>query len=83
VVDDTFNLTEVEKKPSRTFSKKAKYDPIIIKFCEGTSNLCQIDVPGRNANYIRLQLSKRINARGLDKQIAVSVVNNIAYLEKK
>jgi len=30
-----------------------------------------------------MQLKKRIDARELDKQIKVSVVNNIAYLEKK
>jgi len=33
--------------------------------------------------YVRTQLKKRIDARDLGKQIEVSVVNNIAYIEKK
>ena len=83
MVDDTFNLTEVEKKPCRTFRKKSKYDSIIDQFFEGTSSLCKVEVPGKNASYVRLQLKKRIDARELGKQIEVSVVNNITYLEKK
>jgi hypothetical protein len=37
-------------------------------------------VAGKEANYIRLQLKKRINAREL--KLRVSVVNNKVYLER-
>jgi hypothetical protein len=40
-------------------------------------------VPAKDANYLRTQLKKRIDARDLNSKIEVSVVNNIAYLEKK
>lgn len=63
--------------------KGNKYDLIIKKFCEDKSSLVKVDVPGREANYLRTQLKKRIDARELDKQIEVSIVNNAAYLEKK
>jgi len=81
-MDFSFDLVDLEKKFRRKFSKVSKYDPIITKFCEGTFALCQIDALGKNANYVRLRLSKRIDARGLDKQITISVVNNIAYLKE-
>jgi len=81
--DISFKFVDVEKKPSRRYRKGSKYDPIIDKFCEGKSDLVKVDVPGREANYLRMQLKKRIDARELDNQIEVSVVNNVAYLEKK
>jgi hypothetical protein len=40
-------------------------------------------VAGKDANYLRTQLKKRIDARNIESKIEVSVVNNIAYLEKK
>ena len=81
--DSSFKLTEVEKKPSRRYKKGSKYDPIIDKFCEGKSNLVKVEVAGIEANYVRTQLKKRIDARDLTSQVEVSVVNNVAYLEKK
>ncbi len=81
--DLTFKLVDIEEKPHRKYRKGSKYDPIIDKFCDGKSNLVRVDVPGKEANYLRLQLKKRIEARELDEQIEVSVVNNAAYLEKK
>jgi hypothetical protein len=81
--DISFKFVEVEKKPSRRYRKGSKYDPIIDKFCDGESNLVKVEVAGREANYLRTQLKKRIDARELDKQIEVSVVNNSTYLEKK
>jgi len=81
--DISFKLIDVEKKPHRKYRKGSKYDQIINKFCEGKSDLVRVDVPGKEANYLRMQLKKRIVARELDNQIKVSVVNNIAYLEKK
>jgi len=81
--DLSFKFVDVEKKPHRKYRKGSKYDPIIDKFCEGKSDLVRVDVPGRDANYIRTQLKKRIDARDIGNQVEVSVVNNVAYLEKK
>jgi len=76
-----FNLTPVEEKPSRRYRKGSKYDPILDAFVEGTDNLVTVDVSGKDANYLRTQLNKRIDARNL-RNVKVSVVNNVCYLEK-
>jgi len=81
--DIPFKLVDVEKKPSRKYRKGSKYDPIIDKFLNGKSGLVKVEVTGKDANYLRTQLKKRIDARELNSKIEVSVVNNIAYLEKK
>lgn len=80
--DVPFKLVDVEKKPSRKYRKGSKYDPIIDKFLNGKSGLVKVEVTGKDANYLRTQLKKRIDARDLNSKIEVSVVNNIAYLEK-
>ena len=79
----SFKLVDVEEKPSRRYRKGSKYDPIIDQFCNGKSNLVKVDVLGKDANYVRTQLKKRIDAREMSNQIEVSVVNNVTYLEKK
>ncbi len=81
--DVEFNLQPITKKPSRKYRKGSKYDPIINSFIEGDHALVKVEVPNKDANYLRTQLKKRIDARDLHNQIEVSVVNNIAYLEKK
>lgn len=81
--DVPFRLVDVEKKPSRKYRKGSKYDPIIDKFLSGKSGLVKVEVTGKDANYLRTQLKKRIDARDLNAKIEVSVVNNISYLEKK
>ena len=81
--DVPFKLVEVEKKPSRKYRKGSKYDPIIDKFLNGKSGLVKVEVTGKDANYLRTQLKKRIDARDLNAKIEVSVVNNVSYLEKK
>jgi hypothetical protein len=78
-----FNLSPVEEKPSRKYRKESKYDPIIDKFLSIKHPLVKVEVNDRDANYLRTQLKKRIESRGLIKKIEVSVVNNCAYLEKK
>jgi hypothetical protein len=35
-----------------------------------------------DANYLRTQLMKRVDARDLNNKLKVSVVNNKTYLEK-
>ncbi|HUS77918.1 MAG TPA: hypothetical protein VM050_04575 [Patescibacteria group bacterium] len=77
-----YNLEPVDKKPSRKYRKGSKYDPILDSFLGGTHKLVKVDVENKDANYLRTQLNKRIEARDLMKQVKVSVVNNIAYLEK-
>lgn len=81
--DVKFDLKPVEKKPSRKYRKGSKYDPIIDSFQESKHNLVKVEVADKDANYLRTQLKKRIDARDLQSKIEVSVVNNIAYLEKK
>jgi hypothetical protein len=80
--DIPFKLVDVEKKPSRKYRKGSKYDPIIDRFVSGKSSLVKVEVTGKDANYLRTQLKKRIDARDLNAKIEVSVVNNVAYLEK-
>lgn len=81
--DVEFDLKPVEKKPSRKYRKGSKYDPIIDSFLENEHELVKVEVPDKEANYLRRQLKKRIDARDLQDEVEVSVVNNVAYLEKK
>jgi len=39
-------------------------------------------VEGRDANYLRMQLNKRIEARNLEDKLKASVIGNVLYLEK-
>ena len=82
MADVSFKLVDVDKKPNRKYRKGSKYDPIIDQFSDGKSKLVKVEIKGKDANYVRTQLKKRIDARDLGKQIDVSVVNNVAYLEK-
>jgi len=77
-----FELKPVEKKPSRRFRKGSKYDPIIDEFIEGSESLVEVTVEGKDANYLRNQLNKRIEARGLEGTVEASVVNDCCYLQK-
>jgi hypothetical protein len=76
-----FNLKPVSEKPSRRYRKGSKYDPILDAFMEGSENLVSVDVPGKDANYLRTQLNRRTEARRL-RGVKVSAVNNTCYLEK-
>ena len=77
-----FDLQPVTKKPSRKYRKGSKYDPILDSFMSGSYNLVKVAVENKDANYLRTQLNKRIEARDIGEKVKVSVVNNIAYLEK-
>ncbi len=79
--DVSFNLQPVSKKPSRKYRKGSKYDPILDAFLSGTNDLVAVTVPGKDANYLRTQLNKRMDARNLTG-VKVSVSNNVCYLEK-
>jgi len=76
-----FNLEPIDEKPSRRYRKGSKYDPVIDAFMEGDENLVVVAVENKDANYLRTQLNKRIDARNLSG-VKVSVVNNACYLEK-
>ncbi len=76
-----FDLKPVTEKPSRRYRKGSKYDPILDAFMVGEANLVEASIEGKEANYLRTQLNKRIEARALEG-IKVSVVNNVCYLEK-
>jgi len=77
-----FELHPVTKKPSRKYRKGSKYDPILDSFMSSEYNLVKVEVENKDANYLRTQLNKRIEARDIGGKIKVSVVNNVAYLEK-
>ena len=79
--DISFNLQPVSEKPSRRYRKGSKYDPLLDAFLSGTDNLVSVTVSGKDANYLRTQLNKRIDARNLSS-VKVSVINNVCYLEK-
>lgn len=76
-----FHLQPISEKPPRRYRKGSKYDPIMDAFMSGTNNLVKVDVEGKDANYLRLQLNNRIEARDLS-DLKVSVVNDACYLEK-
>lgn len=78
-----FDLEPVEEKPSRKYIKGSKYDPILDDFLDMDENLVEVHVEEKEANYLRTQLKKRIEARGLEDEVDASVVNGICYLEKK
>ena len=75
-----YTLTPVDNKPSRKFNKPSKYDPILDKFLVGRDRVVTVKATGRDPNYLRMQLKKRIDARQLD--FKVSVVEDEVYLEK-
>jgi len=76
-----FNLTPITEKPSRRYKKGSKYDPVLDRFMDRAAKLVEVSMEGKDANYLRTQLNKRIEAKRLDG-IKVSVVNNVCYLEK-
>ena len=76
----SFNLTPVTEKPSRRYRTGSKYDQILDAFTAGEAGLVEVSVEGKEANYLRMQLKKRIDAKNL--RVKVSVVNNVTYLEK-
>ncbi|MFH2110548.1 MAG: hypothetical protein ABIJ47_04725 [Candidatus Bathyarchaeota archaeon] len=72
----------MDEKPGRRYRKRSKYDPIVDRFLEGGSGIVLVEVEGKEANYVRTQLKKRIDARMLTDEIHVSVASGKVYLEK-
>ena len=81
--DIKYELEPVEKKPRRRYRKGSKYDPLIDSFLNGQHNLVKVEAVGKDANYLRTLLKRRIDARDLSNKVEVSVVSNNTYLEKK
>ena len=77
-----FNLNPVGKKPSRRYRKGSKYDPILDAFLDSSEKLVSVEVEKKDANYLRTQIKKRIDARELEDKVEISVVNGVTYLEK-
>ncbi|MFX0201006.1 MAG: hypothetical protein ACFFCW_33215 [Candidatus Hodarchaeota archaeon] len=77
-----FNLTPVEEKPSRRYRKGSKYKPILDAFMNGTEKIVEVTVEGKDANYLKVQLDSCIDSGDLKNKVKISVVNNVAYLEK-
>ena len=79
----TFSFAPVKEKPSRKYRKGGKYDPILDAFKDGKDNLVAVTIDGKDANYIRTQLNKRIEANKRKyRGFVISVVNDVCYLEK-
>lgn len=76
-----FSLEPETSKPTRKYRKGSKYDPIIEAFLNSPHELVKVEIPDKNANYIRTQIKKRLEEHG-STDIEVSVVNNTCYLEK-
>ncbi len=77
-----FTLKPAKEKPDRKYRKGSKYDDLLDAFLKGTDSLVEVSVEGKDSNYIRTQLDKRIKARKLTKRMNVSVTNNVCYLQK-
>jgi hypothetical protein len=76
-----FTLDEVDKIPSRRYRKGSKYDAVLDQFIESKTKLVKVEIPGKEANYIRTQIAKRLVAREDIKNIKTSVINDVCYLE--
>ena len=77
-----FTLTPVKRKPQRKYRKGSKYDPILDGFLKASDPIVSVEVPGKDGNYLRTQLNKRLEAKKLTGKIRTSVINNVCYLEK-
>ncbi len=82
MADVKFELKPVNVKPNRRYRKGSKYDPILDVFVQGEDRLVEVSIEGKDANYLRTQLNKRVEARRMGGAIKVSVVNSVTYLEK-
>jgi hypothetical protein len=70
----------VTEKEVRTYNKKSKYDPMLDAFIATKEKLIEVALKEDvEANYVRLQIDKRIKKRKIP--IVVSVANNKLYLE--
>lgn len=76
-----FKLDAVNEKPNRAYRKGSKYDAILTAFEKSNKPLVKVEMPDTDANYIRTQINKRIQAT--KAKMKVSVTNGVCYLEKE
>ena len=76
-----YKLVPTTKKPTRKYRKGSRYDAVLEGIKKSSDPMGIITIPNKEANYIRTQLKKRIDALGI-KNIKLSVVNNQCYYEK-
>jgi len=78
-----FRLRRVVEKPKKRLGKRGSmYDPILDRFIEGEHGLVKVRVENRKSDYVRVQLVRLIEERGLEDQLKASVVDSVLYLEK-
>lgn len=77
-----FTMTPVKSKPSRSYRKGSIYDPILDAFLASKDKMVSVAVPDKDANYMRTQINNRLVAKSI-KNIKVSVVNDVLYIERK
>jgi hypothetical protein len=83
--DVRFSMTPVDKKPVTKRGRPnglGKYAPILDAFLESEHRLVRVEDTGLNGYYLRVQLKKVCDQRGLDS-VKLTVVNNELYLEKE
>jgi len=79
--DINYTLKATTKKPTRKYRKGSKYDGVLEAIKKSPDPMGIVTMPDKEANYIRTQLKKRIDAQEI-KNIKLSVVNNLCYYEK-
>ena len=71
----------VEELPERKYQKGSKYDQILEQFQKQNHKYAPITIEGKDANYIAVQLHKRIKAMSI-KNVGAVVANGVCYLSK-
>jgi hypothetical protein len=79
---DNIDFLDDEETDNLPIWGHSKYDPILESFLKGPYELVKVEVPERDADYLKTQLGKRIIALKLEEAIEISVVNGVTYLEK-
>ena len=68
-------------KETRRYSK-GKYDEMLDNFMESGHKLVEIEIENRDISYVKNQLKKKIEERGIMDQVETSRVDEWIYLEK-
>lgn len=71
----------LDELPTRRYLKGSKYDALIKILQNSKSKYTPVEIENKDANYVRIQLTKRVIALNLTN-IKITVANNICYAEK-
>ena len=73
-----------KKKPERRYRMPpyARFDYIIDDFLEREQYLIRVEHRAYTATYLYFILKKRLRDRELGDRIALSIVNDVVYMEK-